>query len=50
MKKDINTEVMYNFILCSYRCKDGSLLKEKYIGYRQSEAKNLFWSKYKNIM
>ncbi len=47
--KDITTEVKSNFILCTFLCSDGSLIKEKYIGYRLSEAKKKFRDKYKNL-
>ena len=40
--KDINYEVKENFILCSIVLKDGSYIKQKYIGYNLCEAKNNF--------
>jgi hypothetical protein len=39
---DISTEIKPNFILCSIVTKDGSYIKEKYIGYKLGEAKNKF--------
>lgn len=44
--KDISYEVKPNFILCSIVTNDGSYIKEKYIGYKLSEAKN----KFKNLL
>jgi hypothetical protein len=38
----INHDVNNNFVLCSIVLKDGSVLKEKFIGYRLSEAKKRF--------
>ena len=40
--KDITHEVKSNFILCSIVTKDGSYIKEKYIGYKVGEAKQKF--------
>lgn len=48
--KDITADVYPNHILCSFLCTDGSYIKEKYIGYKQGEAKKLFLSKYKEIL
>lgn len=40
--KSINHEVKENFIVCSIVLKDGSVIKEKYIGYNLCEAKRKF--------
>jgi len=40
--KDINHEVKENFILCSIVLKDGSHIKQKYIGHNLCEAKRNF--------
>jgi hypothetical protein len=40
--KDISAEIMPNFILCRYVCPDGSVIKNKYIGYKLTEAKRMF--------
>jgi hypothetical protein len=45
----ITTEQKANFIICSYVCKDGSVIKEKYIGYTLTESKRQFFNKYKNL-
>ena len=47
--KEIQYSISRNFIQLEFRCKDGSLLKEKFIGYKLPEAKKLFKAKYNNI-
>lgn len=47
--KDIIHTVYPSHILCTYVCDDGSVLKEKYIGYSLSEAKKIFLAKYKDL-
>lgn len=48
--KDLTHEDKGNFILISYLCSDGSLIKNKYIGYKLSECKKLFLNEYINIL
>jgi hypothetical protein len=47
--KNIQHKVNNSNIICSFLCSDGSLIKEKYIGYSLSSAKRTFFNKYKNI-
>ena len=47
--KDINHEIKPNFILCSIVLKDGSYIKEKYIGYNLCESKRLFLKLINNL-
>jgi hypothetical protein len=48
--QDLTHEYKANFILISYLCKDGSLIKKKYIDYKLSEAKKLFLNEFIHIL
>ena len=48
--KEIQYTAGRDFFELSYRTKDGSLLKEKYMGYKLGEAKQLFKAKFKNLI
>jgi hypothetical protein len=48
--KDLTYTINTNNIQISFLCKDGSLIKKKYIGYKLGEAKQLFLNEFKNIL
>jgi hypothetical protein len=48
--KNLTHEYKANFILVSYLCKDGSLIKKKYIDYKLTEAKKLFLNEFIHIL
>lgn len=47
---DLTHEYKANFILISFLCSDGSLIKKKYINYKLSECKKLFLNEFINIL
>lgn len=48
--KDLTATINTNNIQISFLCKDGSLIKKKYVGYKIGEAKQRFLNEYKTIL
>jgi len=48
--KDITHEYNNNYTILRYICKDGSVIKHKYMYYKLSECVKMFKSQYKDIM
>jgi len=50
IRKNISHDYYNGWTYLEYRCKDGTKLREKYLGYRLSECYDKFINKYKQIL